>query len=255
MIKLLLEECYIKSKMSYSTQTQGSLGFKDFLVFITSNGIPVSPFHNIPLYPKDANDNTTPDVVNMIVEIPKDTHYKLEINKSEFLNPIKHDIKNGNVRVIEMPFPAHYGAVPQTFEDPKHIDPRTNKPGDNDPLDVFDISNLPTQIGSITQLKVLGAYAAIDANETDWKLVGINIKDPEAKSMNDITDVSEERLDSLFTFLRDYKKPEGKTMTFAFGDKVQNKQVAIQVIGETHNQWKNLTKYGKSTNPLSSKEK
>src|SRR5699024_12186757 len=33
----------------------------------------------------------------------------------------------------------NYGAFPQTWEDPSHVDPATNAKGDNDPIDVLEI--------------------------------------------------------------------------------------------------------------------
>jgi hypothetical protein len=46
-------------------------------VYIEKNGVPVSPFHDIPLY---ANQEQT--ILNMIVEIPRWTNGKLEARNS-----------------------------------------------------------------------------------------------------------------------------------------------------------------------------
>ena len=43
-------------------------------IYIEKDGVPVSPFHDIPLY---ANEHQT--VLNMIVEIPRWTNAKLEV--------------------------------------------------------------------------------------------------------------------------------------------------------------------------------
>lgn len=43
-------------------------------VYIEQDGVPVSPFHDIPLY---ANQEQT--ILNMIVEIPRWTNAKLEV--------------------------------------------------------------------------------------------------------------------------------------------------------------------------------
>ena len=60
----------------------------------------VSPFHDIPLvneqYTSTANGTT---VYNMIVEVPRWTNAKMEINKQLKLNPIVQDIKSGLLRV------------------------------------------------------------------------------------------------------------------------------------------------------------
>ena len=46
-------------------------------IFIEKDGVPVSPFHDIPLY---ANEQQT--VLNMIVEIPRWSNAKMEVNRA-----------------------------------------------------------------------------------------------------------------------------------------------------------------------------
>jgi inorganic pyrophosphatase len=43
-------------------------------IYIEKDGVPVSPFHDIPLY---ANDSQT--ILNMIVEVPRWTNAKMEV--------------------------------------------------------------------------------------------------------------------------------------------------------------------------------
>merc|ERR1712150_353648 len=85
----------------------------------------------------------------------------------------------------------NYGALPQTWEDPTHMDPDTQANGDCDPVDICDIGSRVHEIGSVVQVKLLGTFAMIDEGETDWKLIGIDINDPLAEKMNDIKDVEE----------------------------------------------------------------
>lgn len=216
----------------YDKKEYKRLGFKDFLIYITRNNNIISSIHDIPLY-------VTNSIIKMIVEIPKNTHYKLEISKKLENNPIKHDIKKNKIRKIEMPYPANYGAAPQTFEDPKHIDKYTGTPGDNDPIDVFDISDIASKTGDVIDLKVLGAIAMIDDGETDWKIIGINVLDAKANELHDIDSVDKNVLTNITNFLKNYKIPEGKTPSFGFDGIAQNKEIALDVIAETHKQWKN----------------
>lgn len=39
-------------------------------------------------------------------------------------------------------------------------------------------------IGQVIQVKVLGILALIDEGETDWKVIAINVEDPDASSLN-----------------------------------------------------------------------
>jgi inorganic pyrophosphatase len=108
----------------------------------------------------------------------------MEINKAEFLNPIKQDVKNGKLRYVAIKYPCNYGALPQTWESPNWFHPATNVKGDNDPVDVCDISSTTWKTGDVRQVKILGTYAMIDDEETDWKIIVIDINDPIASKLN-----------------------------------------------------------------------
>jgi inorganic pyrophosphatase len=99
---------------------------------------PISPFHDIPLFADHEQK-----VFNMVVEVPRWTNAKMEVNldfpmsyskgltslpyhllqlyqicKEEPLNPIKQDVKKGKLRFVANCFPHHgyiwnYGALPQ----------------------------------------------------------------------------------------------------------------------------------------------
>jgi inorganic pyrophosphatase len=86
----------------------------NFSINLEKDGVPVSPFHDVPLY---ANADKT--VLNMVVEIPRWTNAKLEISKDKPFNPILQDTKKGKLRFVRNCFPHHgyiwnYGAFPQT---------------------------------------------------------------------------------------------------------------------------------------------
>lgn len=38
--------------------------------------------------------------------------------------------------------------------------------------------------GEVIKVKALGILAMIDEGETDWKVIAINVEDPEAKDLN-----------------------------------------------------------------------
>lgn len=64
------------SKMSaYNVRKVAAPHTLEHRVYIEKDGVPVSPFHDIPLY---ANAEQT--VLNMIVEIPRWTNAKLEVS-------------------------------------------------------------------------------------------------------------------------------------------------------------------------------
>ena len=58
----------------YSVRKVAPANTLEHRIYIEKDGVPVSPFHDIPLY---ANEQQT--VLNMIVEIPRWTNGKLEV--------------------------------------------------------------------------------------------------------------------------------------------------------------------------------
>lgn len=61
--------------MSYTTRKVAAPYTLEHRVYIEKDGVPLSPFHDIPLF---ANQEKT--ILNMIVEIPRWTNAKLEVS-------------------------------------------------------------------------------------------------------------------------------------------------------------------------------
>lgn len=62
---------------AYSVRKNGAANTLEHRIYIERDGVPLSPFHDIPLY---ANEQQT--VLNMIVEIPRWTNAKMEVRDS-----------------------------------------------------------------------------------------------------------------------------------------------------------------------------
>jgi len=221
------------------THQVGQSDTLEYRLFFKNSAGPISPFHDIPLWADKDNK-----IANMVVEIPKGTQPKLEINKDEYMNPIKQDVKNGKLRYVALKYPFNYGAFPQTWENPNVVHPDTNAKGDNDPVDVVDISSAVYKTGEIRQVKVLGTYAMIDEGETDWKIVVVDVNDPLASQLNEYSDIDKVlpgKTKEVFEFLRDYKIPDGKPAnTFAFNNQLKNREFALNIVNETHEEWSKL---------------
>lgn len=167
----------------------------------------------------------------------------------EALNPIKQDVKKGKLRFVANVFPHHgyiwnYGALPQTWEWPDHIDKATGCRGDNDPIDVCEIGSRVAKRGDVVQVKILGTLALIDEGETDWKLLAIDVNDPLADEMNDVADIDKHfpgLLRATVEWFQFYKVPDGKPENqFAFNAEAKNAAFAKNVISEVHEFWKKL---------------
>jgi hypothetical protein len=88
--KNLLNKDYNLIKLGNSRANQ-----RIYFEHVNSNRI-VSPFHDIPLF-----QNAKNHILNMIVEIPRYTNAKMEINKKEKFNPIVQDSKNNKLRYVD----------------------------------------------------------------------------------------------------------------------------------------------------------
>ncbi len=222
--------------------------------------VPISPWHDVPLRNGDGT-------FNMIVEIPKWTRKKFEIATGEvslstrrwpqrgpnkvpnlptpyspsiqLFNPIKQDVKNGCLREYQWGDQLfNYGALPQTWEDPKVILGESGTPGDNDPIDIVELGAKMWGVGSIVRVKILGVIGLIDAGETDWKLIGISAEDPMAHLLDDLDDVNIHMpgaIDALRTWLQLYKLPV--VNSFVFNGAARDREFALSVVEETHQHW------------------
>lgn len=233
-------------KETYSVRQVGSANSLEYRLFLeNSAGQVISPFHDIPLYPNPADKS----IVNFFIEIPRWTNAKMEICKEELMNPIKQDVKKGALRYVKNIFPYtgypwNYGALPQTWEDPHQEDHATGFKGDNDPIDAIEVGGSVATSGSVKTVKILGCLALLDEGETDWKIFVVDLADPLAEKLNDISDLDLHcpgLIDATRQWFKCYKIPDGKPANaFAFDGQVRDRAFAIKIVEETATAWKRL---------------
>jgi len=204
----------------------------------------ISPWHDIPLY-----SDHTKEWVNFICEIPKWTRAKYEIATKEAFNPIKQDVKNGKPRFYkhgDMMF--NYGALPQTWEDPKIKATDMNVIGDNDPLDALEVGIRQMKSGEIAPSKVLGVLALVDDGECDWKLILLKKDDLLSQFVNSLEDLERYQpgsVNAIREYLRIYKVCTGKPENeFGYKGECKDEKFAHDVIEETHEYWERLVTSG-----------
>lgn len=134
---------------------------------------------------------TAPEVINVIVEIPKGSRNKYEFHKST--GAFKLD------RVLYSPvsYPGDYGFIPRTYED------------DDDPLDALVVTNLPTFTGCIVEARPIGLFRMNDRGEPDHKIVAVLHYDPFFAGVNAYTDLPAHYLKEVEHFFTVYKDLEG----------------------------------------------
>ena len=217
------------------TDEVGKIGTKDYRIYFEQQGKKISPWHKLPAF-------VSKDVVNMVCEIPRGTNAKMEISTTLKHNPIKQDLnKDGSLRYMKHGNVLnHYGAVPKTWEYLFEKDFIVGIPGDNDPIDIIDISQRKANRGEIVQVKPLCALALLDGGETDWKVIAINVKDPLAEKIRSVKDI-EQTVDEIREWYRVYKVAEGKKLNkYAYDGKAFDQKATMEIINETHLQYKKL---------------
>jgi hypothetical protein len=102
-------------KFDYSAISLREVGARntlDWRIWLLHKCNPISFWHDVPLYPYE-NDTT---IINAVVEIPRWTDGKIEIESEEPLTPIFHDDRNDAPRFVESVWPHRsypfvYGSV------------------------------------------------------------------------------------------------------------------------------------------------
>ncbi|MBW2988319.1 inorganic diphosphatase [Candidatus Woesearchaeota archaeon] len=144
------------------------------------------PWHDIEI------GNKAPKVVNIVVETPKDSKVKYELDKSTGL------LRMDRYLYSAVHYPGDYGFIPRTLWD------------DQDPLDVIVFSNVPAYPMTICEVKVIGIVRLVDAKEKDDKIIAVHANDPRYSEWDSIKDVPQHFLRELRHFLETYKELQGK---------------------------------------------
>lgn len=133
-----------------------------------------------------------PEVVNAIIEIPKGSRAKYEIDKASGL------IKLDRVIYASMYYPLNYGFIPQTLGD------------DHDPLDIVVLTQVTVVPRCLISAKVIGVMQMIDHGEADDKIIAVAETDQSVSHINDVKDLPEHLVAELKHFFENYKTLENK---------------------------------------------
>ncbi|KAF4656849.1 hypothetical protein FOL46_007645, partial [Perkinsus olseni] len=205
---------------------------------------PISFWHDVPLYVGEDEEG----LIRMVVEIPRFTRAKMEINRESYkypaMNPIRQDLfKDGSLREYPGAIYWNYGAAPQTFEDPS-VEEEPGLYGDGDPLDLIEVGRpaVRYRTGQIINVKILGAIGLVDGGEADWKIIVISTDDPLFEQINDITELEASypnTVSGIREWFRWYKYPShGVINSFMHGGQPLNRRKAISLVARTHAMWK-----------------
>lgn len=145
------------------------------------------PWHNVKI------GNDSPSKVTAVIEIPKGSKNKYELDKETGL------LKLDRVLFSSVHYPANYGFIPQTYCE------------DQDPLDILVLGQEPIPPLCLVEAKPIGYFRMLDQGAQDDKIISVHANDPEFSSYNSVSQLPKHLVATIENFFIDYKKLENKT--------------------------------------------
>lgn len=133
-----------------------------------------------------------PGIVNAIIEIPKDSKQKYELDKESGLLRLDRFLYSA------VHYPGDYGFVPQTLWE------------DGDPLDIIILTSRPVFPMTLASVRIVGVLRMVDSGEKDDKLIGVYDCDPRYSEVQGIKDIPRHTVAELKHFFETYKELQGK---------------------------------------------
>ncbi|HLI30771.1 MAG TPA: inorganic diphosphatase [Terriglobia bacterium] len=133
-----------------------------------------------------------PEIVRMIVEIPKNSNNKYE-----------YDTKLGVFRLDRtlyspMHYPGDYGFIPGTVAH------------DGDPMDVLVLADEPTFTGCMMEVRPLGVLDMVDEKGSDEKIIAVPEGNPRYEQIHTVDQIFPHVRLEIEHFFDIYKELEGK---------------------------------------------
>lgn len=148
--------------------------------------------------------NELPKIVQAIIEIPRGSKAKYEIDKTSGF------IKLDRVLTTALHYPINYGFIPQTYA------------GDHDPLDILVYSQIDLPPLTLVNAKVIGVMRMLDKEEMDDKIIAVASNDIAVNYIENLEQFPDFILNEIHRFFEDYKKNGN-----------QNPVVIPQLLGQT----------------------
>lgn len=162
-------------------------------------------WHDVP-----RGDNI-PEEVNCIVEIPKGSPNKYEIDKETGL------IALDRANFSSAPYPFDYGFVPQTLWD------------DGDALDIIIPSTFPLATGILVRVRPVAVMEMIDDGESDYKVIAVPVDDKRWDDIRNLADLNKHNVKEWVHFFETYKELKGKDNIVEIKD-IKGKDAAIEAV-------------------------
>jgi inorganic pyrophosphatase len=162
-----------------------------------------NPWHDV------AIGDSSPDIVNAIIEIPAGSRAKYEMDKESGL------LRLDRVLFSSVHYPTNYGFIPRTLGD------------DHDPLDILVLSQIDVQPLCIVRAKVIGVMRMVDSGDGDDKILAVAADDISVNYIESVDQLPPHFNLELRQFFEEYKKLENKTVLV---EDFQSERLAKQII-------------------------
>ena len=146
----------------------------------------INTFHDI------IPGKNAPDEINVIIEIPKGSKNKYEIDKATGLIALDRALHTAQ------DYPFDYGFMPQSLWD------------DGDALDVVLLTTYPLFPNVLVLARPVAIMHMTDSGEGDDKVIAVPVHDPRWEDIRDLKDINKHTLKELEHFFSTYKKIQGK---------------------------------------------
>jgi len=162
------------------------------------------PWHDLP-----NNPDTVEDGFNAVIEIPRGSKVKYELDKPTGM------LKVDRILYSSVVYPANYGFLPRSYCD------------DGDPLDILVLGYEPVAPLTIMEARAIGVMLMKDEGKGDEKVIGVHVHDPAYADISDISQLPEHQMKEIERFFLDYKTLEDKSVEV---DAMQGAEAALEVV-------------------------
>jgi inorganic pyrophosphatase len=150
-----------------------------------------------------------PEKFNVIIEIPKGSKNKYEIDKKTGLIKLDRAMKSSQ------DYPFDYGFAPQTLWE------------DGDALDVIVLSTYPLMTNILVEVRPVAVMHMIDCGDSDDKVIAVPVSDPRFEEIRDLADLNKHQIKEYKHFFETYKSIEGKKVEITG---VEGKEAALDAV-------------------------
>jgi len=177
--------------------------------------------------------NKFPDIVYVIIEVPKDTNAKYELDPKTGALILSRDLFSS------MTYPGDYGSIPQTLCE------------DGDPVDALVLTSQPHYPGVVIPARPIALLEMKDEKGKDNKVLCVPKKeiDPAFKDLKGLKDVPKNTISEIEHFFKHMKELEpGKWVKLGKWETANKAKQYILKKKEDYKKEYETTQYEKSSN-------